>query len=225
MWIFNVGIPSPRLPGVSALGRCTLSSDSFEYMKFWAFFCHCSCVTWLMHACDVTRPYVWHDACICMIWLHTKVCEDFSNGFHGETNDEGVGRLICGIYVYVWGLDVCVRERVSNWVRIWALARESEFVERAVCVCVCVCLCVCAFLWVYVCVCVRMCVYVCLCVVARTCKLRACACMCEHIYIEYVHMHFCFFLTCAPSNLSLLHQLVVEAPVCARVCEKRGRER
>jgi len=26
-------------------------------------------VTWLMHMCDMTHSYVWHDSCICVTWL------------------------------------------------------------------------------------------------------------------------------------------------------------
>jgi len=27
------------------------------------------CVTWLVHMCDMTRSYVWHDSIICVTWL------------------------------------------------------------------------------------------------------------------------------------------------------------
>ena len=27
------------------------------------------CVTWLIHMCDITHPYVWHDSFICVTWL------------------------------------------------------------------------------------------------------------------------------------------------------------
>ena len=27
------------------------------------------CVTWLIHMCDMTRSYVWHDSFICVTWL------------------------------------------------------------------------------------------------------------------------------------------------------------
>ena len=31
-----------------------------------------TCVTWLIHMCDMTHPYVWHDSFIRLIWLiHT----------------------------------------------------------------------------------------------------------------------------------------------------------
>jgi len=35
----------------------TLRHDSF------------TCVTWLVHMCDMTRSHVWHDSCTCMTWL------------------------------------------------------------------------------------------------------------------------------------------------------------
>jgi len=29
----------------------------------------CTCVTWLMHMCDVTHSHVWHDSSTCVTWL------------------------------------------------------------------------------------------------------------------------------------------------------------
>jgi len=34
----------------------------------------CICVTWLVHMCDMTRSYVWHGSCICVTWL-IYVCD------------------------------------------------------------------------------------------------------------------------------------------------------
>ena len=41
------------------------------------------CVTWLIHMCDMTHSYVWHDSFICVTWLihmwdmtHRDVCHD-----------------------------------------------------------------------------------------------------------------------------------------------------
>jgi len=32
------------------------------------------CVTYLIHTCDVTRSYVWHDSFICVTW-HIQMCD------------------------------------------------------------------------------------------------------------------------------------------------------
>jgi len=32
------------------------------------------CVTWLIHVCDMTHPYVWHNSFIYMTWLIYNVC-------------------------------------------------------------------------------------------------------------------------------------------------------
>jgi len=31
--------------------------------------CVCVCVTWLIHMCDVTHSYVWHDSFMCVPWF------------------------------------------------------------------------------------------------------------------------------------------------------------
>jgi len=33
-----------------------------------------SCVTWLIHMCDMTHSYVWHDSFICVTW-HIRMCD------------------------------------------------------------------------------------------------------------------------------------------------------
>jgi len=44
---------------------------------------YCTCTTWLIHMCDMTHSYVWHDSFICVTWLihmydmaHSYVCHD-----------------------------------------------------------------------------------------------------------------------------------------------------
>jgi len=55
------------------------------------------CATWLIHMCDTTHSYVWHDSFICVTWLihmcdMAHSCAHFHHPLHTHTVDL---RLIC----------------------------------------------------------------------------------------------------------------------------------
>ena len=55
-WIHNINTQHPPFaPWITRVGHSTGDRGS--------------CVTWLIHMCDMTHSYVWHDSFICETWL------------------------------------------------------------------------------------------------------------------------------------------------------------
>jgi len=57
------------------------------------------CMTWLIHMCDMTHSYVWHDSFICVTWL-IHVC-DMTHIYHPCIIRECVP-VMCGVSQFSW---------------------------------------------------------------------------------------------------------------------------
>jgi len=69
-WLFKMNLYRKealivRELGMSAIWLIHMCDMTHSYVWHDAFIC----VTWLIHMCDMTHSYVWHDAFICVTWL------------------------------------------------------------------------------------------------------------------------------------------------------------
>ena len=48
-----------------------------------------SCVTWIIHVCDLTHSFVWHDLFICVTWLIHVYDMTHSYVWHGDVGGGG----------------------------------------------------------------------------------------------------------------------------------------
>ena len=94
--------------------------------------CHDSsiCMTWLIHMCDVTHPYVWHDSFICVTWL-IHVC-DMTHPYMWQ-DAPALPHLQSLSHTFF---------PCPSLLILVIFSQHSDFASNG---CVCVCVCVCAF--------------------------------------------------------------------------------
>ena len=103
-------------------------------------------VTWLIHTCDTTHSYVWHDSCICVtLPIHSRVCIsggevrvtwrihtcDTTQSYMWHDSFIRVTWLIhtCGItHSYVW-YNSCMRVTWLTYMskRLWRVSSKRKY--------------------------------------------------------------------------------------------------
>ena len=131
----------------------------------------CTCVTWLMHMCDVTHPVVWHDSFICFMRCPTSITRFACV----------LCKCMCSLFwpTYTYDMNMCdwdikfcfcthhsVSESQLASLSCWlsthrSVAHSQLHLFYPSCLFCASCVCVCLSI-----VCVCMCLLVCLCVAA-----------------------------------------------------------
>ena len=81
-------------------------------------------VTWLIHMCDMTHLYMWHDSLICATWLIHVSDMTHSHVWHDT-------RHVCDMtYWYVWhDVLICVTWRTQVWHGEWMYLRHDSMIN------------------------------------------------------------------------------------------------
>jgi len=124
-------------------------------------------VAWVMHMCDITHSYSWHDLFICVTWIilmcdMTHPCMRHDSFSRAVATSVQIGWQKRRRYYYENRNCKCVR-----WKRVRGMGgRKTDCVYVCVCVsvCVCVCVCVCMCMCVYMCICIHICAYMLICI-------------------------------------------------------------
>ena len=97
-----------------------------------------SCVTWLIHMCDMTQSYVRHDSITCKVWL-IQVC---------AMTHPYVAWLIyvcAGVYLYVWHKESAHHQKQV----LGLLCAVSKYINTNKHVCTHVCIYIYTYLYMY----------------------------------------------------------------------------